>query len=182
MSDPFRPSFFEVAGQERIASNARAALKYALNVLASRNPRLQWMARNADAVYYCLQMVTDSYCLRWFDASFSEHILGLCREPVGHQQEGRPKVHKLSGSKRALSLLFLIAIPWIKHALEDEHASRNRNASMGLGINDDRSLVPDEVVEVANETNQTDIAAVAEAPVLDSQSNESGLSSLVRTL
>ena len=110
------PTIFEIVAEESMASVLRPAVSYALKVLASSNPdKWGWIWRLGDELYLCLDYIVQNHYLKHFGGSISEHFYGLKRVSsigTGQNEEG------LSSSRKYLSLIMLVAVPYAKLKLD----------------------------------------------------------------
>ena len=128
-SDPFHPSFFELAAQSQLQDLIKPALRYVLAVLAQRNPRyLLRIVHSFDEVYALLMAGVEGHYLRVWGSSFAENFYGLRRRRrpglsrnsgVGATSVTVAKSERLGAKEVRMSLLFLVGLPYLGAKLED---------------------------------------------------------------
>ncbi|KAG8996813.1 ubiquitin-protein ligase peroxin 12 [Tulasnella sp. JGI-2019a] len=132
-SDPLRPSIFELVGQEQLRDLLQPALKYVLSVFAQSYPRYLLRVVNKHEEFYALLMFfVERHYLRRHNASFAENFYGLKRrrKPLFETERANAAVgshasgqEKLRNRELRLSLLFLVAIPYIRAKAQDYYES-----------------------------------------------------------
>ncbi|KAG0586375.1 hypothetical protein KC19_2G085800 [Ceratodon purpureus] len=134
-----RPTFFEMSATEHLPTSLRAALLYFLGVMAQRRPVLHRVLDYSDEGYAALMLLLELHSLKTSDASFSESLYGLRRTAADTpatdalpQQEvaqaGSPGPRPLTSKQRALSVLFLVGLPYLKYKLEAAVNAQRGNA------------------------------------------------------
>lgn len=126
-SDPFHPSFFELAAQSQLSDLIKPAVRYVLAVLAQRNPRYLLRAVNSfDEIYALLMAGIETHYLTVWGSSFSENFYGLRRRrrpglsrSVGATSLTVASSERLGKREIRLSLLWLVGLPWLGAKLED---------------------------------------------------------------
>lgn len=127
-SDPFHPSFFELAAQSQLSDLIKPAVRYVLAVLAQRNPRyLLRIVNSFDELYALLMAGIETHYLRVWGSSFSENFYGLrrrrrpglSRTAGGVTSVSVAKSERLGKKEIRLSLLFLVGLPYLGAKLED---------------------------------------------------------------
>ncbi|SNX81609.1 related to Peroxisome assembly protein 12 [Melanopsichium pennsylvanicum] len=129
-SDPFHPSFFELAAQSQLQELIKPAVRYVLAVLAQRNPRyLLQIVNRFDEVYALLMAGIELHYLRIWGSSFAENFYGLrrrrrpglssSRSAGGATSSSVAKSERLGKREIRLSLLFLVGLPYVGAKLED---------------------------------------------------------------
>lgn len=126
-SDPFHPSFFELAAQSQLSDLIKPALRYVLAVLAQRNPRyLLRFVNKFDEFYALLMLGVEGHYLRVWGSSFAENFYGLRRRrrpglsrAAGATSLSMAKSERLRKVEIRLSLLFLVGLPYVGAKLED---------------------------------------------------------------
>lgn len=127
-ADPFHPSFFELAAQSQLQELIKPAVRYVLAVLAQRNPRyLLRVVNSFDEVYALFMAGIETHYLRVWGSSFAENFYGLRRRkrPGLSRSAGAATSLSMARSERLgkkeirLSLLFLVALPYVGAKLED---------------------------------------------------------------
>lgn len=122
-----RPTFFEMAATQQLPASLRAALMYSIGVMAQRRPVLHKVLDHNDEFFALLMLVLEAHSLQTRDASFSESLYGLRRRPVEIIQQ-RQEANSANGDEfkssglrrhqRALSIIFLVVLPYFKSKLE----------------------------------------------------------------
>lgn len=130
-TDPYRPSFFELAAQEQLSDLLKPALRYTLSVLAQRNPRyLLRIVNRFDEVYAVVMWAIERHYLRTWGSSFAENFYGLRRRRRPGIATPRAKT---ASSARAtqqsmealrpidiyVSLFTLVGLPYLRAKLHD---------------------------------------------------------------
>jgi len=106
------PSYFEVAAQERVIPALFAAFEHALTVVAARHPSALLRIHNLrDEAFFLLLLLIERQCLHSSDASMAEHLFSLRRAPISRHPDMTP-------NHRRLSLLFLVALPYVRAKLQ----------------------------------------------------------------
>ena len=123
-SDPFHPSFFELAAQSQLQELIKPALRYVLAVLAQRNPRhLLRVVNSFDELYALLMVAIETHYLRIWGSSFAENFYGLRRRRrpglVAGSSVTQAKTERLRRSEIRASLVFLVAMPYLGAKLDD---------------------------------------------------------------
>lgn len=127
-----RPTYFEMAAAQQLPASLRAAVLYALGVLAQRRPILHRVLDHSDEALALLMLVLEAHSLRSTDASFAESLYGLRRRPVKVATQGPGKV-LLTRRQRGLSLLFLVGLPYLKskiQAVYEAHRGRMLHSAL----------------------------------------------------
>lgn len=163
-----RPTFFEMSATEHLPTSLRAALLYFLGVMAQRRPILHRVLDYSEEGYAALMLLLELHSLKTTDASFSESLYGLRRTPADipatdalPQQEaalvGSPEPRPLTSKQRAISVLFLVGLPYLKYKLEAavnaQRGTALQAALWGRGDLedvDDGDVEPTREVEVLN--------------------------------
>ena len=125
-SDPYHPSFFELAAQEQLRALIKPAARYVLSVLAQRNPRyLLRVVNRFDEVYAAVLALVENHYLRVWGSSFTENFYGLKRR----RRPGLARVRAgagAGGESESLreqdvrrSLLVLVGLPYLGAKLDD---------------------------------------------------------------
>ncbi|SPC65352.1 related to Peroxisome assembly protein 12 [Ustilago sp. UG-2017b] len=129
-TDPFHPSFFELAAQSQLSDLIKPAVRYVLAVLAQRNPRyLLRIVNRFDELYALLMAAIETHYLSIWGSSFSENFYGLRRRrrpglnpsirAGGVTSVSVAKSERLGKKEIRLSLLFLVGLPYLGAKLED---------------------------------------------------------------
>ncbi|PWZ02708.1 hypothetical protein BCV70DRAFT_196957 [Testicularia cyperi] len=150
-SDPFHPSFFELAAQSQLQDLIKPAFRYVLAVLAQRNPRyLLRLVNKFDEVYAVGMLGVESHYLRVWGSSFSENFYGLKRRkrPALHTSRAKASseatsvsiasAERLTKREIRLSLLFLVGLPYLGAKLDDYWES------IGGGVSSSANLFGDD--------------------------------------
>ncbi|KAI5058088.1 hypothetical protein GOP47_0026892 [Adiantum capillus-veneris] len=156
-----RPTFFEMAAAQQLPASLRAALLYSLGVLAQRTPILHKILDHSDEAFCLLMLVLEAHSLRTTDASFAESLYGLRRRPVGIKLESKGQAAEKVGITRRhryLSLLFLVALPYLKSKAQAVYDAQSRNIShadmwRSEDIDEDISSVDTDVDVVSNQND-----------------------------
>ncbi|EPQ32472.1 uncharacterized protein PFL1_00667 [Pseudozyma flocculosa PF-1] len=148
-SDPYHPSFFELAASDQLRDLIKPAARYILAVLAQRNPRhLIRIVNHFDEVYHLVMLGVERHYLSTWGASFAENFYGLKRRRRPALQTTRAQSSSASTSvaiARAealtrrevrLSLLFAVGLPYVQAKLHD-FWERNGGGVDGLDGDDD---------------------------------------------
>ncbi|KAG7097238.1 hypothetical protein E1B28_004609 [Marasmius oreades] len=139
-SDPSRPSLFELVAQEQLRDLLQPALKYVLAVFAQQYPRYLIRIVNRHEEFYAFIMFfVERHHLQEHGASFSENFYGLKRRRRPYIETnktqaavgGIPNRERLGGLEIRHSLLFLIAIPYLRAKAQDYYEE------LGGGISSD---------------------------------------------
>ncbi|KLO07495.1 hypothetical protein SCHPADRAFT_945246 [Schizopora paradoxa] len=152
--DPQKPSLFELVAQEQLRDLLQPALKYVLSVFAQRYPRYLLRIVNRHEEFYALLMLfVERHYLRTQSASFAENFYGLKRRRKPLYETDRAKAAvgvsasegKLRNRDINRSLLFLVAVPYLRAKLQDYYEA------LGGGIDteeldEDMGTVPRPVV------------------------------------
>ncbi|CBQ67699.1 related to Peroxisome assembly protein 12 [Sporisorium reilianum SRZ2] len=145
-ADPFHPSFFELAAQSQLQELIKPAVRYVLAVLAQRNPRyLLRVVNSFDEVYALAMAGIETHYLRVWGSSFAENFYGLRRRkrPGLSRSAGAATSVSMARSERLgqreirLSLLFLVALPYVGAKLEDVWERNGGGLSNSAGLFDD---------------------------------------------
>ncbi|SPO19957.1 related to Peroxisome assembly protein 12 [Ustilago trichophora] len=127
-SDPFHPSFFELAAQSQLQDLIKPAVRYVLAVLAQRNPRyLLRIVNSFDEIYALLMAGIEAHYLRVWGSSFAENFYGLRRRrrpglnrnAAGSTSVSVARSERLGKKEIRLSLLFLVGLPYLGAKMED---------------------------------------------------------------
>ncbi|SPO20872.1 related to Peroxisome assembly protein 12 [Ustilago trichophora] len=127
-SDPFHPSFFELAAQSQLQDLIKPAVRYVLAVLAQRNPRyLLRIVNSFDEIYALLMAGIEAHYLRVWGSSFAENFYGLRRRrrpglnrtAAGSTSISVARSERLGKKEIRLSLLFLVGLPYLGAKMED---------------------------------------------------------------
>lgn len=153
-SDPFRPSFYELAAQEQLQDLLKPCLRYILSVLAQRNPRyLLKIINKFDEVYAVMMWAIERHYLRTWGSSFAENFYGLRRRRRPGIATPRAKTASSARSTQQamealrpidihISLLTLVGLPYIQTKLHDlwEQQGGGVDAEQGALFGDDQEL------------------------------------------
>jgi peroxin-12 len=130
-TDPFRPSFFELAAQEQLSDLLKPALRYTLSVLAQRNPRyLLRIVNRFDEVYALLMWAVERHYLKTWGSSFAENFYGLRRrrrpgiatpraKTASSARSTQKSTEALRPLDRYVSLFTLVGLPYLQSKLHD---------------------------------------------------------------
>lgn len=130
-SDPYRPSFFELAAQEQLSDLLKPALRYTLSVLAQRNPRyLLRIVNRFDEVHVLLMWAIERHYLKTWGSSFAENFYGLRRRRRPGIATPRAKTASSARSTQQsmealrpidiyISLFTLVGLPYVQTKLHD---------------------------------------------------------------
>jgi peroxin-12 len=130
-SDPFRPSFYELAAQEQLQDLLKPCLRYILSVLAQRNPRyLLRIINRFDEVYALFMWAIERHYLRTWGSSFAENFYGLRRrrrpgiatpraKTASSARSTQQAVEALRPIDIHVSLLTLVGLPYAQARLHD---------------------------------------------------------------
>jgi len=116
-------------------SGLKSALRYVLTMAAQRNFRYLPLVKYYDELFAVLQVMVERHFLHNFDCSFSEHLFGLKRvDPTAMEPS---KVSFLSNRQRNLSLMCLVAVPYLKDKCESLYYEwKRQNQVLMLGGTD----------------------------------------------
>ena len=118
LTDPERPSLFEVHAADQLSQQLGEASQWALSVAAQRNPTplAIRLAQRGDEVVALASLLLEWYHLRTANASLGEAMYGLRR--VGAPPRGSLVGHRsrapLTPAQRRASLAVLVAIPYLR--------------------------------------------------------------------
>ncbi|CAI7910010.1 unnamed protein product, partial [Closterium sp. NIES-53] len=151
-----RPTFFEMAAADFLPASLKAAALYALGVLAQHRPSLHRLLDHSDELSAAALLLLEWHSLKTHGASFGESMYGLRRiSTVPHRpspsqaalrteaaagkaegagrgeraaggQEGGSASYGMSRKQGALSLLFLVLLPYLRTKLHSLFAARQR--------------------------------------------------------
>lgn len=144
LTDPFRPTFFELIASSQLRSLLSPAARFTLSVLAQRNPRIFLRTFNSFEELWalCMFFIERHYLTTW-GSSFAENFYGLRRRRRKGLSESNSRLppskypDKLTKAQVYACLLFLVGVPYLKNKV---HEWWERN---GGGI-DDEVLFGDE--------------------------------------
>jgi peroxin-12 len=120
MSD-LRPSFFELYAAERLTSALRPALRYTLEVLSVRNPRLLPFAARSDDLFASLSLLLETAHLASSSSTLSESFYSLRR---ARDFKHNPNEH-LSVAQIVASVLLVVVVPHAKLKLDDAYSAHS---------------------------------------------------------
>lgn len=142
-----RPTFFEMAAAQTLPASLRAALLYALGVMAQRRPILHTVLDYSDEAFAALMLMLELHTLNTSDGSFSEALYGLRRAPSSVTTSASPPDDASSSSSARLtrrhrlqSLAFLVLLPYatskMQAAYKAHHAAALQAALWAPGDDD----------------------------------------------
>lgn len=117
---PFRPHWFELYASEQLSSTLRPALKYALEVLSVRNPRLLPIAARSDDLFTVLSLLLETSQLSVSCSTLSESFYGLRRARSFAPTSGRG----LPTTQIAASVVLVVLVPYAKLKLDGFFSAR----------------------------------------------------------
>lgn len=119
-SGDLRPSFFEMYAQDRLVVSLRPAVKFALEVLAVRQPRLFRIIPRADEIFLGLHLILELSSLRRSDGTIAEQFYSLRRSPTGGGFDAaNVSTDRLRQREILSSLISTVFIPYLKEKLDD---------------------------------------------------------------
>jgi len=139
-NDAARPSFFEMIAQQEMMPTLKPAIRYVLETLSLRHPRLERITRFTDEIFAGLLFLLESHHLKHYDGSFSESFYGLKRVRVQKTSlhhdvstssstpstptpsiSSKPDIttSPITNRNRYLALFFLVIVPYIKSKLDE---------------------------------------------------------------
>ncbi|XP_066153850.1 peroxisome assembly protein 12 [Euwallacea fornicatus] len=108
-----RPSIFEIIAQKSLNDTLYPALQKVALFLSSSFPRkFGFLNLYYDEAFLACNGLLQFYYLKYYDASFSENFYGLKRLLSNGTQ--------LTKREKEISLLFLVAVPYLKKKLEEK--------------------------------------------------------------
>ncbi|KAI8854039.1 Pex12 amino terminal region-domain-containing protein [Chytridium lagenaria] len=123
--NPSRPSAFELLAEGKMRGMIKPAFRYVLAVYAQRYPRyLLPILKHHHELFALMVMMLDYQFIKESGGSMSENFYGLKRVAVGKVRRGKAKP-----VNPWLSLLFLIAIPYLKDKLDEFYEDNQSSLS-----------------------------------------------------
>lgn len=134
MSDTelYRPAFFELYTAEHLSASLRPALRFVLEVLSVRYPRLVRLASRSDEIFTSLLLVLETSQLRKDSALLSESFYSLRRTAAVSFQANDLKFAPLSRKQIVLSVFFSVVIPHLKSKLDMWYSNATGGAAAEL--------------------------------------------------
>lgn len=152
-SDTYRPAFFEVYAAEHLSTALRPALRFVLEVLSVRYPRLVRLASLSDEIFTGLLLILETSQLRKDSALLSESFYSLRRSPVLSFQEIDLSSSPLSSRQIFLSVFLSVVIPHLKARLDLWYSNATGGAAAELFASQLDSLSPldeDDTIAIQN--------------------------------
>lgn len=126
-----RPSFFEIYATQHLNSALRPALRYLLDVLAIRHPRLRPVSNWFEECFTALLLFVDSAQLSQQSALLSESFYGL-RRTSSPTFSASPSLSILSRSQLALAIFLDVMCPYLRSKIEAYHSAVTGGAAAAL--------------------------------------------------
>lgn len=126
-----RPSFFEIYAAQHLNSALRPALRYLLDVLAIRHPRLRPISNWFDECFTSLLVFIDSAQLSQQSALLSESFYGL-RRTSSTKFSPSPSLSILSRSQLVLAIFLDAICPYLNSKIEAYHSAVTGGAAAAL--------------------------------------------------
>lgn len=126
-----RPSFFEIYAAQHLNTALRPALRYLLDVLAIRHPRLRPVSNWFDECFTALLVFIDSAQLSQQSALLSESFYGL-RRTSSTKFSPSPSLSILSRSQLALAIFLDVICPYLNSKIEAYHSAITGGAAAAL--------------------------------------------------
>ncbi|CAD7696295.1 unnamed protein product [Ostreobium quekettii] len=120
-ADLLRPTFFELVAAEALMPSLKAALAYSLWVNAQRQAWMGRALKYEHEIYAAVALFLEHQSLSGDCGSVSEAMYGLSRTPVGAAPGTR-----ITKRQRWISILFLVAVPYMKAKLDSLFVQHGR--------------------------------------------------------
>lgn len=116
-----RPSFFEAYAATHLSATLRPALRFTLEVLSIRRPRLAPLAARADELLSAALLLLEGAQLRATSATLAEGFYALRRSPA-----------PLGARRIAAALVFVVVLPYLRRRADRAHEEATGGAAAEL--------------------------------------------------
>lgn len=135
-----RPSFFEVYAAQHLSEALRPAVRFVLDVLSVRNPRLLRAAAWSDEIFTAALLALESSHLRSHFALISESFYSLRRSAHGSFVTSNISEDSPSWAQVFRSIFFAVLLPHIKVKLDKWYSNATGGAAAALFQRDEPPL------------------------------------------
>lgn len=127
-----RPSFFEVYASQHLNGTLRPAVRFLLEVLSVRNPRLITASAWSDEIFSAVLLVLEISQLRKGSALLAESFYSLRRSVNSSFKPNLTLQKPLSGSQVICSVFFAVLVPYVKAKLDNWYENATGGAAAAL--------------------------------------------------